>query len=136
MILSHTTIYVLNQEEALAFYTNKLNFEVRSDSTMENGFRWLTVGPQEQPDLEFILMPVVEGGVLDDDVVAHLRAVLEKGALGAGVLQTDDCRATYAELKEKGVEFIAPPQERPYGVEALFKDNSGNWFSLTQERQG
>jgi predicted enzyme related to lactoylglutathione lyase len=130
--LSHAGIYVLNQDEALRFYTEKLGFEVRTDVTMDGGYRWLTVGPKGQPDLEIILSEVKASGMFDDASANHLRAILEKGALGAGVFEADDCRATYEELKGKGVQFISPPQEQPYGIEAIFKDNSGNWFSLTQ----
>lgn len=130
--LSHATIYVLDQDSALDFYTNKLDFEVRNDVTMEYGFRWLTIGTKKQPELEIILMPVQAGGMLDAEIAAHFKAILEKGALGAGVLETDDCNADYEKLKARGVEFIAPPQTRPYGIEALMKDNQGNWFSLTQ----
>jgi len=105
--LSHATIYVLDQDEALKFYRDKLGFEVRDDMTMDNGFRWLTVGPKTQPDLD----------------------------MGAGVLSVDDCRKTYEELKAKGVEFLSPPTDSFYGVEALFKDNSGNWFSMTEHKK-
>lgn len=133
--LSHATVYVLDQDKALDFYVGKLGFEVRTDMTMDYGFRWLTVGPKDQPDLEIILMLVAEGGMFDSDVVGHLKALMEKGAVGPGVFETEDCQATYEELKDKGVEFISPPQERPYGIEAPFKDNFGNWFSLTQHTQ-
>jgi catechol 2,3-dioxygenase-like lactoylglutathione lyase family enzyme len=129
--LSHATIYVLDQEQAFQFYTEKLGFEVRTDARMENGFRWLTVGPKAQPDLEIVLFEVKAGGMIDEAAANHLRALLE-GGLGAGVFDTDDCRATYEELRSKGVEFISPPREQPYGIEAIFKDNSGNWFSLAQ----
>jgi catechol 2,3-dioxygenase-like lactoylglutathione lyase family enzyme len=132
--LSHATIYVLDQDQALDFYTNKLGFEVRTDATMEGGFRWLTVGPKSQPDLEIILFAVKPSGMFDAAAAGHMRAILEKGAMGAGAFDTADCRATYAELSAKGVEFVSPPQEQPYGIEAIFKDNSGNWFSLTQHR--
>jgi catechol 2,3-dioxygenase-like lactoylglutathione lyase family enzyme len=132
--LSHATIYVLDQEQALDFYTNKLGFEVRMDATMEGGFRWLTVGPKSQPDLEIVLFAAKPAGMFDEVSAGHLRAILEKGAMGAGAFDTADCHATYAELKAKGVEFVSPPQEQAYGVEAIFKDNSGNWFSLTQHR--
>ena len=131
--LSHATIYVLDQEQALDFYTNKLGFEMRMDVTMDNGFRWLTVGPKSQPDLELVLF-AVKPGMFDEAAAGHLRALLEQGALGVGVFDTDDCRATYAELSAKGVDFISPPQEQPYGIEATFRDNSGNVFSLTQHR--
>lgn len=129
--LSHATIYVTNQEEAKRFYTEKLGFEVRTDVTME-GFRWLTVGPKTQPDLYIVLMEPKAGFMFDEATVKSLRELIQKGALGAGVFDTEDCKATYEELKGRGVEFLSPPQERPYGIEAIFKDNSGNWFSLTQ----
>lgn len=134
--LSHINIFVLNQDEALKFYTEKLGFEVRDDIRMGD-FRWLAVGPKGQPDLDITLTEVTPGGIggmFDEEAVGHIRALLAKGGYGAGVLATDDCRATYEELKGKGVEFISPPEEQPYGIEAMFKDNSGNWFSLTQHR--
>jgi catechol 2,3-dioxygenase-like lactoylglutathione lyase family enzyme len=130
--MSHTTIFVLNQQEALEFYTQKLGFEVRMDQTMEGGFRWLTVGPKTQPDLEIILFEVKPGPMMDEATAQQFRGLIEKGKMGAGVFQTPDCRKTYEELKAKGVQFLAPPQERFYGVEAIMKDNSGNWFSMTQ----
>lgn len=130
--MSHTAIFVLNQQEALEFYTQKLGFEVRMDATMEGGFRWLTVGPKEQPDLEIILFEVKPGPMMDDVAARQFRSLIEQGKMGAGVFQTKDCRKTYEELKAKGVQFLAPPQERFYGVEAIMKDNSGNWFSMTQ----
>jgi predicted enzyme related to lactoylglutathione lyase len=129
--LSHATIYVVNQDEAKKFYTEKLGFEVRTDVTME-GFRWLTVGPKTQPDLEIVLMEPKTGFKFDEAMVKNIRELIQKGAMGAGVFDTEDCKATYEELKGRGVEFLSPPQERPYGIEAIFKDNSGNWFSLTQ----
>ena len=132
--LSQATIYVLDQDKALRFYTEKLGFEVRTDATMGD-FRWLTVGPKGQPDLEIILYAVkAHGGMMDEETVGHLRAILEKGLMGPGVFEADDCQATYEELKSKGVEFVSPPQEQPYGIEAIFKDGCGNWFSMTQHR--
>jgi catechol 2,3-dioxygenase-like lactoylglutathione lyase family enzyme len=131
--LSHTTIYVLDQDAARDFYVNKLGFEVRMDASMDSGFRWLTVGPKGQPDLQIILMKV-DGPNMQPDVAATLRDLLVRGKLGGGVLQTSDCRKTYEELKAKGVEFLSPPKEQFYGVEALVKDNSGNWFSLTEPK--
>jgi catechol 2,3-dioxygenase-like lactoylglutathione lyase family enzyme len=130
--LSHATFYVNDQEKALEFYTKALGFEVRTDVAMANGFRWLTVGPKSQPDFELILYAINPGGTLDEASAAHLKALADKGVLGAGVFETDDCRATYQDLSAKGVEFVQPPQDRPYGVEAVFKDGCGNWFSLTQ----
>jgi predicted enzyme related to lactoylglutathione lyase len=133
--LSHATIYVLDQEEALTFYRDKLGFEVRVDNTMEGGFRWLTVGPKTQPDLELILMPAKESPMMSADKVARLRQMIAEGSMGTGVLQVDDCHKTYEELVAKGVEFIYPPTERFYGIEALMKDNSGNWFSMVQPKK-
>jgi catechol 2,3-dioxygenase-like lactoylglutathione lyase family enzyme len=130
--MSHTTIFVLNQQDALEFYTQKLGFEVRMDQTMDGGFRWLTVGPKTQPDLEIILMEVKPGPMMDDVTAQQFRTLIEKGKMGAGVFQTADCRKTYEELKAKGVQFLSPPQDRFYGIEAILKDNSGNWFSMTQ----
>jgi catechol 2,3-dioxygenase-like lactoylglutathione lyase family enzyme len=132
--LSHATIYVLDQEEALKFYRDKLGFEVRTDATMDNGFRWLTVGPKTQPDLEIILMAVKESPMFPADKVAALKSLIQSGAMGAGVLDVDDCRKTYQELKAKGVEFLSEPADQFYGIEALMKDNSGNWFSMTQRK--
>ncbi len=131
--LSHTSIYVFDQDAARDFYVNKLGFEVRMDQSMENGFRWLTVGPKSQPDFHIILMKV-DGPNIQPDAAATLKGLLEKGRLGGGVLQTDDCHATYEELKAKGVEFLSPPADRFYGIECVLKDNSGNWFSMTQPK--
>jgi predicted enzyme related to lactoylglutathione lyase len=124
------SVWVMDQDEALAFYTEKLGLVVRNDVTMD-GFRWLTVGAKDQPELEIIL---VEPGppMVDEEAAQHIRALVTKGAIGGGLFATDDCRATHRELAAKGVEFVQEPAERPYGIEAVFRDNSGNWFSLTQ----
>jgi catechol 2,3-dioxygenase-like lactoylglutathione lyase family enzyme len=131
--LSHTSVFVLDQDRAKAFYTSKLGFEVRNDTTLD-GFRWLTVGPKSQPELEIVLMPVAPSPMMDEATAGTIRELVGKGVFGAGVLETDDVHATYKELRAKGVEFMGEPQERPYGIEALLKDDSGNWFSLTQRR--
>ena len=130
--LSHATIYVLDYDKALDFYTRKLGFEVRADFPLENGFRWLTVGLKGQPGFELVLFRPGAYGRMDEEAAGHLRAVLERGLMGGGVFDTDDCRATYEELKSRGVEFVSPPAENPYGIEAIFTDGNGNWFSLTQ----
>jgi catechol 2,3-dioxygenase-like lactoylglutathione lyase family enzyme len=130
--LSHTTVYVLDQDEALIFYRDKLGLEVRTDSTMDNGFRWLTVGPKAQPEMEIALMKLAVGPLLDAETVATLRNLVQRGSFSIGVFDTEDCRATYAELKAKGVEFDEEPKEQFYGIATVGKDNSGNWFSLTQ----
>ncbi|MCB0841255.1 MAG: VOC family protein, partial [Bacteroidetes bacterium] len=92
----------------------------------------VTVGPKDQPDLEIILMKVQPGPFTDEETASTLKDLVQKGAMGTGVFDTNDCHATYEELSAKGVEFIRPPQTQEYGTEALFKDNSGNWFSLVQ----
>jgi catechol 2,3-dioxygenase-like lactoylglutathione lyase family enzyme len=130
--LSHATVYVLDQDAAHEFYTQKLGFEVRMDVKMDNGFRWLTVGPKSQPDLDIVLFGVKSGGMMSDEAAEQLCGLLQSGVVGPGVFQTDDCQATYEELKARGVEFVTPPQEQFYGIEATFKDNSGNFYSLTQ----
>lgn len=130
--MSHTVIYVNDQEKARQFYIDKLGFEVRMDASLE-GFRWLTVAPKGQPDLEIVLMPT-EHAQVDEASSKMLRELVSKGALGAGVFHTADCRKTHEELAAKGVEFTQPPEDRPYGVEAVFKDDSGNWFSLTEPK--
>jgi catechol 2,3-dioxygenase-like lactoylglutathione lyase family enzyme len=132
--LSYTQLYVIDQDAARDFYVDKLGFEVRTDASMDNGFRWLTVGPKSQPEMQIILMKI-DGPNLDKDTAATLRKLLERGILCGGVLETSDCRQDYEDLKAKGVEFSSPPVERFYGIEAVMKDNSGNWFSLT-ERKG
>lgn len=103
-----------------------------SHATLE-GFRWLTVAPPEQRDLEIVLMKLGPGGPWDDETVEQLAALLAKGGLGGEVFGTENCRKTYAELKAKGVEFTSEPTERPCGIEATFRDPFGNWFSLTQQ---
>jgi catechol 2,3-dioxygenase-like lactoylglutathione lyase family enzyme len=131
---SHTSVFVLNQDEALAFYRDKLGFEVRTDMKMDGGFRWLTVGPKAQPELHLILIEPKAGLMFDANTAEQMRSLIGKGAFGIGVFETSDCRATYEDLKSKGVHFMSVPTERFYGIEALVKDNSGNWFSLTQRK--
>ncbi len=127
---THSTVWVLDQDAALHFYTEVLGFEVRTDATMDT-FRWLTVGPPDQPDFELILA-LPGPPMLDPESAEHIRAMVAKGALGAGVFATDDCRRSYEDLKARGVTFLTEPAERSYGLEATFRDNSGNWFSLMQ----
>ena len=133
--MSHVSIFVSNQEEALSFYRDKLGFEVHTDAMVGEDFRFLTLNVKDRPDFEIILMEPKAGMLMDEETAAQLRTLIAKGVLGAGAFHTDDCRATYEELKSKGVEFTSEPAERPYGIEAVFKDNSGNWFSLTQPNE-
>jgi len=130
--MSHVTVYVLDQEEALEFYTNKLGFEVRTDATMDGGYRWLTVGPKDQPDFEIILTEPKPGYILDEAGANQVRELVKQGKLGGGVFDTPNCQATYEELSAKGVEFMGPPKKQSWGTATVFRDNSGNWFSLSE----
>lgn len=132
--LSHPTIYVLDQDSAYDFYVNKLGFEVRTDAPMGPGMRWLTVSPKDQRDIEIILMPVKPGMSLNEEKAKALTELVKAGTFGFGVFECDDIYATYEELKAKGVQFTKPPKKEFYGVECLFKDDSGNWFSLGQKK--
>ncbi len=132
--LATVSIYVKDQNEALRFFTEKLGFEIRNDVTAGD-YRWLGVGLKDQPDFELGLNALQPGGFLTEEDVAMLTKLVEGGKLGAGVWKTDDCHKTYENLKAKGVEFISPPTDRPYGtIEAVFKDNSGNLFVLSQDK--
>lgn len=132
--MSHVSIYVLNQDSAYDFYVNKLGFQVHTDAPMGEGMRWLTVTPPEQPELEIILMPITEGMMFTKESATTMKELVKKGTFGFGVFECQDIYATYEELKAKGVEFTKEPKKEFYGVEALFKDDSGNWFSLGQKQ--
>ena len=129
------SIFVLNQESAYEFYVNKLGFKVHTDAEMGQGMRWLTVCPPEQPDLEITLLPVVEGMIFKDDAATQMKQLVKNGTFGFGVFECNDLNATYEELKAKGVVFIKPPTKEFYGYEALFVDDSGNWFSLGEKEK-
>ena len=130
--LTHLCVYVLNQDSAYEFYVNKLGFKVHTDVPMNKDARWLTVTPPEQPELEITLFLLTEGGVFDKETVKTMTALVKRGTFGAAVFTCADLMATYEELKEKGVVFKKPPTKEFYGFEALFVDDSGNWFSLSQ----
>ncbi|MCX6317071.1 MAG: VOC family protein [Bacteroidetes bacterium] len=137
---SHTTLFVNDQDKAYEFYVNILGFKVNTDATMPNGFRWLTVTAPDAPELEIVLMPILHDSMkksesmpegMDEESINAFRILLEKGIMGAGVLHTPDCKAAYAELTAKGVQFRGEPKEQFYGIEAVMFDGCGNWFSLT-----
>jgi catechol 2,3-dioxygenase-like lactoylglutathione lyase family enzyme len=134
--LTHTQVWVHDQDEALAFYTDKLGMELREDVTLPElgDFRWLSVGVPGQPDVSITLMAVPGPPVFDDDTRAQIQSLLAKGASGGLFFATDDVQGSYEELKERGVEFTQPPTEQPYGVDAGFRDPSGNHFRLAQLR--
>ena len=131
---SAAQVWVHDQDEALAFYTEKLGFEVQSDVTLpEMGdFRWLTVAPPGQPDTAVVLMAIPGPPVMDEETAEQVRTLMAKGFAGTIFLTTDDVRADYEELKGRGVEFTEEPEERPYGIDSGFRDPSGNSFRLTQ----
>ena len=132
--IANTQVWVHDQEEALAFYTQKLGMEVRADVSFDEmgDFRWLTVGPVGQPDISIVLMAIPGPPMMDDATATQLRDLMGKGFAGTVFLATDDCQASYEELSGRGVEFIEKPEQRPYGIDAGFRDPSGNSFRLTQ----
>jgi uncharacterized glyoxalase superfamily protein PhnB len=132
--VANSQLWVHDQDEALAFYTEKLGFEVRSDVTLPElgDFRWLTVGPVGQPDFAITLMAIPGPPVMEPDTAEQVKDLMAKGFAGTVFLTTEDCQTSYEELKGRGVEFSEPPEERPYGIDAGFRDPSGNSFRLTQ----
>jgi predicted enzyme related to lactoylglutathione lyase len=129
-------LWVHDQDEALAFYTQKVGMEVRSDATLpEMNFRWLTVGPPGQADISIVLMAIPDPPVMDTDSAEQVRNVMAKGFAGTIFLTTDDCYGAVDELKGRGVEFVEEPEERPYGIDSAFRDPSGNHLRLTQIRE-
>jgi predicted enzyme related to lactoylglutathione lyase len=135
--IANAQLWVHDQDEALAFYTERLGMEVRTDVTLaEMGdFRWLTVGPAGQPDVSIVLMAIPGPPVFDAETAEQVRSLMAKGAAGTIFLTTDDCQASYEELKGRGVEFVDAPEERPYGIDSSFRDPSGNHLRLTQVRE-
>jgi len=135
--IANAQLWVHDQNEALAFYTQKLGMEVRADVTLPElgNFRWLTVGPAGQPDVAIALMAVPGPPVMDDETAEQVRTLTAKGFAGTVFLTTDDCRAAYEELKGRAVEFVEQPEERPYGIDASFRDPSGNHIRLTEPRE-
>ncbi|MEV6277647.1 VOC family protein [Nocardia sp. NPDC051832] len=132
--VSLVTVYVNDQTEAKQWYVDKLGFVETSDVTMgENGFRWVTVAQPDHLELEVTLM--VPGPPLDDNLADAIRRALANGTHGALGLRTDNCQKAFEELTAKGVEFVQPPAERPYGTEAVIRDNSGNWLVLVEPKE-
>jgi predicted enzyme related to lactoylglutathione lyase len=131
--IANAQFWVHDQDDALAFYTQKLGWEVRADVTMEAwNFRWLCVGPVGQDDIGLVLMPVPGPPMLDADTGAQLAGIVAKGAGGTLFLETDDCQASYDDLSARGIAFNDPPTLQPYGIDTSFRDPSGNNVRLTQ----
>ena len=135
--IANAQLWVQDQDEALAFYTEKLGWVVRADVTLpEMGdFRWLTVGPAGQEDFSVVLMAIPGPPAFEEETAEQLRTVVAKGVAAPIFLTTDDCHASYEELKARGLEFVDAPEERPYGIDASFRDPSGNHIRLTQVRE-
>jgi|SRR5215216_5146119 predicted enzyme related to lactoylglutathione lyase len=135
--IANAQLWVHDQDEALAFYTEKLGLEVRSDVTVAEmgNFRWLTVGPAGQDDIAIVLMAIPGPPVMDAETAEQVRSLMAKGFAGTIFLSTDDCHASYEELKGRGVDFVEEPEERPYGIDSSFRDPSGNHIRLTEVRQ-
>jgi predicted enzyme related to lactoylglutathione lyase len=134
MRIGTAQLWVHDQDEALAFYTHKLGWEVRTDVTVAEmgNFRWLTVGPAEQPDIAVVLMAIPGPPVMDEQTAQQVRDLMSKGFAGTIFLETDDCQGAYEKLKSRGVEFSEAPEQRPYGIDAAMRDPSGNNLRLTQ----
>ena len=130
-------LWVHDQDEALEFYTKKVGMEIRSDVTVPElgNFRWLTVAPAGQPDIAIVLMAIPGPPVMDEQTAKEVRSLMAKGFAGTIFLETDDCHAAYEELRRRGVEFAEAPEERPYGIDAAFRDPSGNNIRLTEPRE-
>ena len=134
--IANAQLWVHDQDEALEFWTRKVGMEVRTDVTVPElgNFRWLTVGPVGQPDVAIVLMAIPGPPVMDNATADQVRTLMAKGFAGTVFLTTDDCRASYEELRKRGVEFTEPPDERPYGIDTAFRDPSGNSVRLIQVR--
>ena len=135
--IAYAGVWVHDQDEALAFYTEKLGWEVRADVTVAElgNFRWLTVGPVGQPDVAVVLNAIPDPPVMDAGAAEQVRSLMAKGWAGNVLLTTDDVQASYEELAARGVEFVEEPEERPYGIDSAFRDPSGNQFRLMQVRE-
>ena len=134
---ANTQLWVHDQDEALAFYTEKVGLEVRTDVTVPElgNFRWLTVAPPGQEDVAIVLMAIPGEPVMDSETAEQVKTLMGKGFAGTIFLATDDCQASYEELKGRGVEFTEEPEDRPYGIDSAFRDPSGNYVRVTQVRE-
>ncbi len=131
--VSLVTLYCTDQDAAKKFYVEELGFVENTDVSMGNGFRWVTINHPSQPELEITLM--TPGPPLDEDMAAAVSRALAKGSMGGIGLTVEDCRKTYEELSARGIEFPQPPADRPYGVEAVMRDISGNWMVLVEPKE-
>jgi predicted enzyme related to lactoylglutathione lyase len=135
--IANAQLWVHDQDEALAFYTEKVGMEVRADVTVPEmgNFRWLTIGPAGQTDVSIVLMAIPGPPVMDAETAEQVRGLMAKGFAGTIFLTTDDVHSSYEELKGRGVDFVEQPEDRPYGIDSAFRDPSGNNIRLTQVRE-
>ncbi|HWD73657.1 MAG TPA: VOC family protein [Solirubrobacteraceae bacterium] len=135
--LASMQLWCRDQDEALQFYTEKVGMEVKTDVTVAElgNFRWLVVGPPGQDDVGIVLMAIPGPPAFEPETVDLINAVMAKGVAGTAFLTTDDCRKSFEELRSRGVEFVEEPEDRPYGIDAGFRDPSGNHLRLTQVRE-
>lgn len=131
--ISLITLWVTDQDEAKRFYVDLLGFEENTDVSMGDGFRWVTINHPRHPELSVTLMK--PGPPLDEEMAEAVRRSQAAGRMGGFGLTTDDCQGDYEKLSAQGVEFVQPPSERPYGTEAVMRDNSGNWLVLVEQKQ-
>lgn len=131
--VSLVTVHCLDQDETRDFYVNILGFEPHIDISMGEGFRWVTVRHPSQPELQLVFS--TPGPPLNEEAADFLRRQLGKGEMGGVGLHVDDCRKTFEELSAKGVTFLQEPEDRPYGVEAVMRDNTGNWLVLVEPKE-
>ena len=134
--IASAQLWVRDQDEALDFWTRKVGMEVTSDVTVPEmgNFRWLAVSPPGQPDIAIVLMAIPGAPVMDGKTADDVRSLMSRGFAGTVFLTTDDCQSSYEQLKARGVEFTEEPEDRPYGIDAGFRDPSGNSVRLTQVR--
>jgi len=135
--IANAQLWVHDQDEALAFYTEKVGMEVRADVTVPElgDFRWLTVGLPGQDDPSIVLMAIPGPPVMDSETAQQVKTLMGKGFAGTIFLTTDDCQASYEELTRRGVDFTEQPEERPYGIDSSFRDPSGNNIRLTEVKE-
>ena len=134
MRISNAQLWVHDQDEALAFYTDKLGWEVKADVTVAElgNFRWLTVAPPGQEDVSLVLMTIPDPPVFEEETSSMIKEIVARGVASPIFLTTEDAQASYETLKARGVEFVDTPEERPYGIDCSFRDPSGNQIRLTQ----
>lgn len=131
--VSIVSVWVLDQDAAKEFYVEKMGFELTNDLVLPNGMRWLTVRVPDHPDQSLLLMDPLKS-MLDPESARSVRELVAKGVLSPGVMATTDCQGDYEALVARGVTFMSEPAEQPYGVEAIMRDDSGNWYSFTERR--